>query len=179
VATIQRGVTPWVAEDGRTHSMRCAARVGGALDAAPPRRDYASEDLRRKLLEKGLRLQRLIAPLLDCAARRKNCSMTGATPRIFVAYSWPGRGGQGPLPRTSRFAPAHGFGGAFWSRNVLDALSGGGFVHLRESPGKRSLARKPPSTYADKQRQARFLGYRGFTEARSDNGTALGLCVDL
>jgi len=49
-------------------------------------------------------------------------------------------------------------------------------VHLRQVRQKKFGAMLP-STYADRQRQARFLGYRGFTSAQIR--TALGLSFDL
>jgi regulatory protein len=49
-------------------------------------------------------------------------------------------------------------------------------VQLRKTRQKKFGA-ELPDNYADKQRQARFLGYRGFTSAQIR--TALGFDIDL
>jgi SOS response regulatory protein OraA/RecX len=49
-------------------------------------------------------------------------------------------------------------------------------VQLRKARHKKFGAQLP-TTYADKQRQAQFLGYRGFTSAQIR--MALGLDFDL
>ncbi len=41
----------------------------------------------------------------------------------------------------------------------------------------KKFGAKPPSNYADRERQARFLGYRGFTGAQVR--TALGIDIDI
>jgi len=144
-----------------------AARVA-ALDALA-RRDYASEDLRRKLLEKGYDAA-VVAPLLDVLRAEKLLDDRRYTEN-FVAYH--AARGQGPL-RVRADLRRHGLEGPL----VEECL--GTFpdwiVHLRKAQQKKFGA-KPPSNYADKQRQVRFLGYRGFTSAQIR--TALGFDIEL
>jgi len=162
----QRGVTPWVAKRSN-HSMQRAVRVA-ALDALA-RRDYASEDLRRKNCSRKVYDAVVVAPLLDALRARKNCSMTGATPRV----SWliHAARGQGPLRVRADFAPPR-LGGGPWSRNVSTAFSPSGLCTC-DRLDKKKFGAKLPSTYADQQRQVRFLGYRGFTSAQIRNGLRL------
>jgi regulatory protein len=144
-----------------------AARAA-ALDALA-RRDYASEDLRRKLLEKGYDAA-VVVPLLD-ALRAEKLLDDRRYAENFVAYH--AARGQGPL-RVRADLRRHGLEGAL-VEECLDAFPEW-IVHLREARQKKFGA-KLPSTYADKQRQVRFLGYRGFTSAQIR--TALGFDVDL
>ena len=144
-----------------------AARVA-ALDALA-RRDYASEDLRRKLLEKGYDAV-VVVPLLD-ALRAEKLLDDRRYAENFVAYH--AARGQGPL-RVRADLRRHGLEGPL-VEECLDAFPEW-IVHLREARQKKFGA-KLPSTYADKQRQVRFLGYRGFTSAQIR--TALGFDVDL
>jgi regulatory protein len=144
-----------------------AARVA-ALDALA-RRDYASEDLRRKLLEKGYDAV-VVVPLLD-ALRAEKLLDDRRYAENFVAYH--AARGQGPL-RVRADLRRHGLEGPL-VEECLDAFPEW-IVHLREARQKKFGA-KLPSTYADQQRQVRFLGYRGFTSAQIR--TALGFDVDL
>jgi len=139
-----------------------------ALDALA-RRDYASEDLRRKLLEKGYDAV-VVVPLLD-ALRAEKLLDDRRYAENFVAYH--AARGQGPL-RVRADLRRHGLEGPL-VEECLDAFPEW-IVHLREARQKKFGA-KLPSTYADKQRQVRFLGYRGFTSAQIR--TALGFDVDL
>jgi regulatory protein len=139
-----------------------------ALDALA-RRDHASEDLRRKLLEKGYDGV-VIAPLLDALRAEKLLDDRRYTEN-FVAYH--AARGQGPL-RVRADLRRHGLEGTL-VEGCLDAFPDW-IVHLRQARQKKFGA-KLPSTYADKQRQARFLGYRGFTGAQIR--TALGFDIDL
>jgi regulatory protein len=144
-----------------------AARVW-ALDALA-RRDHASEDLRRKLLEKGYDAE-VVAPLLEALRAEKLLDDRRYTEN-FVAYH--AARGQGPL-RVRADLRRHGLEGTL----VEECL--GAFpdwiVQLRKAQQKK-FGVKSPSTDADKQRQARFLGYRGFTSAQIR--TALGFDTDL
>ena len=144
-----------------------AARVA-ALDALA-RRDHASEDLRRKLLEKGYDIA-VVAPLLDALRAEKLLDDRRYTEN-FVTYH--AARGQGPL-RVRAELRRHGLEGAA-VEECLDAFPDW-MVHLRRTQLKKFGA-KPPNTYADRQRQARFLGYRGFTSAQIR--TALGFDIDL
>jgi regulatory protein len=139
-----------------------------ALDALA-RRDYASEDLRRKLLEKGYDAV-VVAPLLD-ALRAEKLLDDRRYAENFVAYH--AARGQGPL-RVRADLRRHGLEGAL-VEECLDAFPEW-IVHLRQARQKKFGA-KLPSTYADRQRQARFLGHRGFTSAQIR--TALRLSFDL
>jgi regulatory protein len=144
-----------------------AARVA-ALDALA-RRDYASEDLRRKLLEKGYDAA-VIGPLLD-ALRAQKLLDDRRYAENFVAYH--AARGQGPL-RVRAELRRHGLEGVL----VEECL--GAFpdwvAQLRKAQQKKFGA-EAPTNYADKQRQVRFLGYRGFTSAQIRS--ALGFDIDL
>ncbi len=139
-----------------------------ALDALA-RRDYASEDLRRKLLEKGYDAV-VVAPLLDTLRAEKLLDDRRYTEN-FVAYH--AARGLGPL-RVRADLRRHGLEGTL-VEECLDAFPEW-IVHLRQVRQKKFGA-KLPSTYADRQRQVRFLGYRGFASAQIR--TALGLSFDL
>ena len=144
-----------------------AARVA-ALDALA-RRDHASEDLRRKLLKKGYDAA-VVAPLLDTLRAEKLLDDQRYTEN-FVAYH--AARGQGPL-RIRADLRRHGLEG-IPVEACLDAFPDW-IVQLRKAHQKKFGAQLP-TTYADKQRQARFLGYRGFTSAQIR--TALGFDIDL
>jgi regulatory protein len=144
-----------------------AARVA-ALEALA-RRDHASEDLRRKLLEKGYDAA-VVAPLLDALRAEKLLDDRRYTEN-FVAYH--AARGQGPL-RVRADLRRHGLEGTL-AEECLDAFPDW-IVQLRKAQQKKFGA-KLPDNYADKQRQAQFLGYRGFTSAQIR--TALGFDIDL
>jgi regulatory protein len=139
-----------------------------ALDALA-RRDYASEDLCRKLLEKGYDVA-VVAPLLD-ALRAEKLLDDRRYAENFVAYH--AARGQGPL-RVRADLRRHGLEGTL-VQECLDAFPDW-IVQLRKAQQKK-FGPKPPSNYADQQRQAKFLGYRGFTSAQIR--TALGFDIDL
>jgi regulatory protein len=144
-----------------------AARAA-ALDALA-RRDYAAEDLRRKLLEKGYDVA-VVVPLLD-ALRAEKLLDDRRYAENFVAYH--AARGQGPL-RVRAELRRHGLEGTV-VQECLDAYPDW-IVQLRRAQQKKFGA-QPPSNYADKQRQVKFLGYRGFTSAQIR--TALGFDIDL
>lgn len=144
-----------------------AARAA-ALDALA-RRDHASEDLRRKLLEKGYDAA-VVAPLLDALRAEKLLDDQRYTEN-FVAYH--AARGQGPL-RVRADLRRRGLEGILVEA-CLDAFPDW-IVQLRKTRQKKFGAQLP-NNYADKQRQARFLGYRGFTSAQIR--TALGFDIDL
>ena len=139
-----------------------------ALDALA-RRDHASEDLRRKLLEKGYDAV-VVAALLE-ALRAEKLLDDRRYAENFVAYH--AARGQGPL-RVRAELRRHGLEGTL-VEECLDAFPEW-IVHLRKARQKKFGA-ELPGTYADKQRQVRFLGYRGFTSAQIR--TALGFDIDL
>jgi regulatory protein len=144
-----------------------AARAA-ALDALA-RRDHAAEDLRRKLLEKGYDAV-VVAPLLEALRAEKLLDDRRYTEN-FVAYH--AARGQGPL-RIRAELRRHGLEGALIEES-LDAFPDW-IVHVRNARQKK-FGGQLPSAYPDKQRQARFLGYRGFTSAQIRS--ALGFDVDL
>ena len=148
------------------HDARAARVV--ALDALA-RRDHASDDLRRKLLEKGYDAA-IVAPLLDALRAEKLLDDKRYTEN-FVAYH--AARGQGPL-RVRAELRRHGLMGDV-VEECLDAFPDWD-AQLQRARQKKFGA-KPPSNYAEKQRQVRFLGYRGFTSAQIRS--ALGFDIDL
>jgi regulatory protein len=144
-----------------------AARAA-ALDSLA-RRDRCSEDLRRKLRDKGydsgvvgVVIQRLCSDnLVDDRRYLEN----------FVAYH-AGRG-QGPL-RVRADLRKLGMEGAL-VESALEAYPDW-IAQLRKAHQKK-FGTQPPTHYADRQRQTRFLGYRGFTGAQIR--MALGFDTDL
>jgi regulatory protein len=144
-----------------------AARAA-ALDALA-RRDHASGDLHRKLIDKGYDVA-VVAPLLD-ALRGEKLLDDRRFAENFVAYH--AARGQGPM-RIRADLRRHGLEGIL-SEECLDAFPDW-ILHLRKARQKKFGAALPGS-YVDRQRQARFLGYRGFTSAQIR--TALGFDTDL
>ena len=144
-----------------------AARVA-ALDALA-RRDHSAEDLRRKLLKKGYDIA-VVSPLLDALAAEKLLDDRRYMEN-FVAYH--AARGQGPM-RVRMELRRHGLQGP----PVEDYLANypEWLVQLRKTRQKKFGAALP-ANYADRQRQARFLGYRGFTSAQIR--TVLGFDIDL
>jgi regulatory protein len=139
-----------------------------ALDALA-RRDYSIEGLRRKLLEKGYDAA-VVAPLLEALLAEKLLDDRRYTEN-FVAYH--AVRGQGPL-RIRADLRRQGLPETL----VEECLEGypDWIVHLRKAQQKKFGAGLP-THYADKQRQAKFLGYRGFTSAQIR--MALGFDIDL
>jgi regulatory protein len=144
-----------------------AARAA-ALDALA-RRDHACEELRRKLLEKGYDVA-VVAPLLDALRAEKLLDDRRYTEN-FVAYH--AARGQGPV-RVRAELRRRGLEGVL-VEECLDAFPDW-ISQLRRSQQKKFGA-KLANSFADKQRQARFLSYRGFTSAQIR--TALGFDIDL
>jgi regulatory protein len=139
-----------------------------ALDALS-RRDHASEELRRKLLDKGYDaavvaslIERLYAEkLLDDRRYVEN----------FVAYH--AARGHGPM-RVREDLRKAGVPG----EQVESSLAGyPDWIEQLHRAREKKFGAPLPSSYADRQRQARFLGYRGFTGAQIR--TALGFDTDL
>jgi regulatory protein len=136
---------------------------------AVARRDLASADLRQKLLEKGYD-ESVVSPLLD-ALRDEKLLDDRRYVENFVAYH--AARGQGPL-RIRRDLGRHGLKGPV-VEEYLDAYSDW-IAQLKKARHKKFGA-EAPKTYADKQLQARFLGYRGFTGAQIR--MALGFDVEI
>jgi regulatory protein len=139
-----------------------------ALDALA-RRDHSAEDLRRKLLKKGYDVA-VVSPLLDALAAEKLLDDRRYMEN-FVAYH--AARGQGPM-RVRMELRRHGLRGP----PVEDYLANypEWLMQLRKTRQKKFGAALP-ANYADRQRQARFLGYRGFTSAQIR--TVLGFDIDL
>jgi regulatory protein len=144
-----------------------SARVS-ALDALA-RRDHASEDLRRKLLEKGYD-EVVVVPLLDVLRAEKLLDDRRYTENFVACHA---ARGQGPL-RVRAELRRHGLEGVL-VEECLDAFPDW-IVQLRKARQKK-FGVALPGNYPDKQRQAHFLGYRGFTSAQIR--TALGFDIDL
>jgi regulatory protein len=144
-----------------------AARVA-ALDALA-RRDYSAEDLRLKLLEKGYDVS-VVLPLLD-ALRGEKLLDDRRYLENFVAYH--AARGQGPL-RIRVDLRRHGLQGPL-VEEYLDAYPD--WIKLLKKARLKKFGAKPAKNYADRQLQARFLGYRGFTSAQIR--MALGFDVEL
>ncbi len=138
-----------------------------ALDALA-RRDHASEDLRRKLLDKGYDAA-IVTPLLEALRVEKLLDDRRYTEN-FVAYH--AARGQGPV-RVRAELRRLGLTGEL-VEECLDAFPDW-IVQLRKARQKKFGAL--PASFAAQQRQARFLGYRGFTSAQIR--MALGLDLDL
>jgi regulatory protein len=152
---------------GREPPKERTARAA-ALDALA-RRDYATEELRRKLLEKGYDAT-VVAPLLEALRAEKLLDDRRYTEN-FVAYH--AVRCQGPL-RIRADLRRRGLPGSL-VEECLEAYPDW-IVHLRKAQQKKFGAGLP-THYADKQRQAKFLGYRGFTSAQIR--MALGFDMDL
>ena len=141
-----------------------------ALDALA-RRDHASEDLRRRLLDKGFDaevvgavIERLVQEhLIDDRRYVDN----------FVAYH-AGRG-QGPLRVRSDLRK-------FGMQGPLVEESLAAYSDWRadaEKARRKKFGAKPPADYAEKQKQARFLGYRGFTSAQIRSALGFDIAMDV
>ena len=133
-----------------------AARVA-ALDALA-RRDYASEDLRRKLLDKGYDPS-VVADLIE---RLRSEKLVDDRRYVESFVSYRAARGQGPH-RVRADLRKIGLQGEIVEQGL--AAYGDWIADLRRARQKKFGAQLP-THYPDKQRQARFLGYRGFTSAQ-------------
>ena len=133
------------------------------------RRDYASEDLRLKLLQKGYDAS-VVLPLLD-ALRDEKLLDDRRYLENFVAYH--AARGQGPL-RIRVDLRRHGLQGPK-VQEYLDAYPD--WIAQLQKARLKKFGAKPATNYADRQLQARFLSYRGFTSAQIR--MALGFDVEL
>ena len=144
-----------------------AARVA-ALNALA-RRDYSSEDLRFKLLEKGYDIS-VVLPLLDALHGEKLLDDQRYLEN-FVAYH--AARGQGPL-RIRVDLRRHGLQGPV-IEEYLDGYPD--WIMLLKKARLKKFGAKPAKNYAERQVEARFLSYRGFTSAQIR--MALGFDVEL
>lgn len=139
-----------------------------ALDALA-RRDQPSGELRRKLLEAGYDAS-VVAPLIE-----RLCTEKLLNDRRFVEnfISYHAGRGQGPVRLRLQL---HKLG--LEDDLVEEGLQGylDWIVQLRKVRA-RKFGGPLPSGYAERQRQVRFLSYRGFTGAQIRS--ALGLDIDL
>jgi regulatory protein len=111
----------------------------------------------------------VVVPLLD-ALRAEKLLDDRRYAENFIAYH--AARGQGPL-RVRADLRRHGLEGTF----VEEALSAfpDWIVQLRKARDKK-FGTTLPSSYPDRQRQTRFLSYRGFTSAQIRR--ALGFDID-
>ncbi len=148
------------------HDAR-AARVA-ALDALG-RRDHASGELRAKLQAKGYEpalVDRLIEEL-----RTERLVDDRRFVANFIAYH--AQRGQGPLRVRAQL-------GQLGMRGELVELELDAYptwLDQLRAVRRKKFGETPPTSFTERQRQARFLGYRGFTGAQIR--TALGFDTDL
>jgi regulatory protein len=144
-----------------------AARVA-ALDALA-RRDHASQDLRRKLLEKGYDRE-VVAGVVD---RLIDEHLLDDRRYVDNFVSFHAARGQGPL-RVRAELRKLGLHGEI----VEDCIAAfPDWIGRMHAVRQKKFGMALPANFADKQRQARFLAYRGFTGAQIR--TALGFDTDL
>jgi regulatory protein len=147
--------------------LRGAREARAAALNALARRDYAAEDLRRKLLQKGYDTS-VVGPLLDQLLADKLLDDRRYAEN-FVAYH--AARGQGPL-RVRAELRRKGLEGLL-VEECLDAYPE--WLSQLHKARCKKFGATPPSNYADKERQSKFLVYRGFTGAQIR--TALGVDV--
>jgi regulatory protein len=169
VATSKRRDAPAGPESGpAVDALDARAARAAALDALA-RRDFASEDLRRKLLDKGY------DPVVVAEVILRLCGDKLVDDRRFVEnfVSYRAARGQGPH-RVRADLRRIGLQGELVEQGL--AAYGDWIAELCKARQKKFGAQLP-THYADKQRQARFLGYRGFTGAQIR--LALGFDTDI
>jgi regulatory protein len=136
------------------HALDSRAARAAALDALA-RRDYAAEDLRRKLLDKGY------DPAVVAGVIERLCGEKLVDDRRYVESFISFRAARGQGPRRVRADLGKiGLQGEIVEQGL--AAYGDWIADLRKARQKKFGAQLP-THYADQQRQARFLGYRGFT----------------
>jgi regulatory protein len=148
-------------QDGR------AARAA-ALDALS-RRDHSSEDLRRKLQDKGYD-KAVVDPLIE-RLQSENLLNDRRYVENFVVYH--AARGQGPLRIRAELRRV-GLQGAL-VENFLGAFPE--WIGSLQKVRQKKFGARPPELPADRRRQVLFLGYRGFTSAQIR--TALGFDTNL
>ena len=145
-----------------------AARVA-ALDALG-RRDHASEELRRKLLDKGYD-STVVGALIEALCAEKLIDDRRYVEN-FVAYH--AARGQGPM-RVRADLRKSGL-----PEPLIEESLGAypdWIAQLRKARQKKFGA-ELPAGYVDKQRQSRFLAYRGFTNAQIRRALGVDLAID-
>src|SRR5579863_667982 len=145
----------------------------GAVRAAAvtllARRDFAHRELHEKLTSRGFDADAITAVLAELAAERLLDDERYA--QNYVSFH--ARRGQGPV-RIAADLRRHGLP----AESIEAALGSGPDWHaLARSARVARFGPKPPGSWAEKARQARFLQYRGFS---SDHiRTATGADPDL
>ncbi|MGA2709124.1 MAG: regulatory protein RecX [Steroidobacteraceae bacterium] len=139
-----------------------------ALDALA-RRDRASGELRQKLLEKGYDT----GVVVDVIDRLVDERLLDDRRYVDNFVSFHAARGQGPL-RVRAELRKLGLQGEMIEECLAAYPDWIGQVH---GARKKRFGAAPPTNFADIQRQARFLNYRGFTGAQIR--TALGFDTDL
>jgi regulatory protein len=165
VATRKRPDLPGRRE---TDALDPRAARAAALDALA-RRDHASGELRRKLRDKGYD-QRIVEELIEHLIAEKLLDDRRFL-QNYVAY----HAARGHGPHRVR-ADLRKVG--LQSSDAEQSLAGypDWMAHLEKAREKK-FGTSLPTNYADRQRQARFLAYRGFTGAQIR--AALGYDTDL
>jgi regulatory protein len=133
------------------------------------RRDHASGGLRRKLLDKGYE-SAVVDQLIERLSEEKLID-DGRYLENFVAYHAARGHGPNRVRADLHRLGMHGEQVEAWIEAYPDWI-----VQLRRARQKK-FGTSLPSHYPDRQRQARFLGYRGFTGAQIR--MALGFDTDI
>jgi len=122
------------------------------------RRDRAAEDLRRKLVEKGFDPSIVV----DVIERLRHDKLVDDRryAENFVAYH--AARGHGPM-RVRADLRKSGVDAAS-ADEAVDAYPD--WIAQLQRAHQKKFGTQQPTHYADKQRRARFLGYRGFTGAQ-------------
>ena len=144
-----------------------AARVA-ALDALA-RRDHASAELRRKLLDKGYD-PAVVDTLIELLSAERLLDDRRYLENFVASHA---ARGQGPMRVRAELRKIGLQGG---EAEAALAAYPEWIAQLRKAHQKK-FGTRLPTLYADRQRQARFLGYRGFTGAQIR--MALGFDTDL
>jgi regulatory protein len=132
-----------------------AQAVRTAAIALLARRDFASAELREKLRTQAF--DDITAAAVIAELTREGVLNDERYAQNYVVYH-AGRG-HGPI-RIAAELRKHGVAPA-----VVDAALGGGadWAALARTARSARFGRRPPASWADKARQARFLQYRGFS----------------
>ena len=144
-----------------------AARVA-ALDALA-RRDHASAELRRKLLDKGYD-PAVVDTLIELLSAERLLDDRRYLENFVASHA---ARGQGPMRVRAELRKIGLQGG---EAEAALAAYPDWTLQLKRAREKK-FGTSLPNNYAEQQRQAGFLGYRGFTSAQIR--TALGFDIDL
>jgi regulatory protein len=153
---------------GELDPLDSRAARAAALDALS-RRDHSCEDLRRKLLGKGYDAA-VVAELVN-RLRTEKLLDDGRYLENFVAY----HAGRGQGPNRVRMN-LRTLGLAAAEIDAMLAAYPDWLIQLKRALEKK-FGTSLPTNYADRQRQAMFLAYRGFTGAQIRS--ALGFDTEL